>query len=86
MSLLRQGRGTVSCIEPTVIIVIAVFVLTFLGVAWGLKTRQGSGISEHPQAEDHGAVAEPEAEQAGEQMPGGPDRPEDNLLDQHGKK
>jgi hypothetical protein len=35
-------------IEPTTFIVLAVFALTFLGVAYGLKTRKGSGINEHP--------------------------------------
>jgi hypothetical protein len=69
-----------------VIIVIAVFVLTFLGVAWGLKTRQGSGINEHPGTEDHGAVPDSEADRSEPELFGEPERPEDNLLDQHGKK
>lgn len=76
----------IAAIEPTVFIVIAVFALTALGVAWGLKTRQGSGINEHPDADEHGDLADPGAEEADEDRLEEDDRPEGTMFDQHGKK
>lgn len=76
----------IAAIEPTVFIVIAVFVLTILGVAWGLKTRQGSGINEHPDADEHGELPDPGAEGAGKDLLEEDDRPESTMFDQHGTK
>jgi hypothetical protein len=76
--------GLLAAIEPTSLIVVAVFALTILGVAYGLKTRKGSGINEHPGSDAmdpardpnvEGVVTQPESE-----------RPDSTLLDQHGKK
>jgi hypothetical protein len=68
----------IAAIEPTVFIVVAVFVLTILGVAYGLKTRKGSGINEHPGPDQSEPVPRGE--------PADPDHQEDSVLDQHGKK
>jgi len=70
-------------IEPTSLIVVAVFILTFLGAAYGLKTRKGSGINEHP-----GPGDDDPARDSGGTGPALPEeeRPDSTLLDQHGKK
>jgi len=75
-------------IEPTVFIVVAVFVFTILGVAFGLKTRKGSGINEHPgpASEEPGpASQDPEIEGSDQDLTED-ERPDSTLLDQHGKK
>lgn len=71
-------------------IVIAVFVLTGIGVVYGMYTRKGSGINEHPGPES----SDPGPEWGeGETEMTGPDgkrlgRPEsdDSKLDQHGTR
>jgi hypothetical protein len=70
--------------EPTVFIVIAVFIMTFFGVAYGLKTRQGSGINDHPGPETQEPGRDPEMAGSGP-LPEA-ERVDSTLLDQHGKK
>jgi hypothetical protein len=70
--------------EPTSLIVIAVFLITALGVAYGLKTRKGSGINEHPGVDTQDPARD--AEVAGPGPLSEQDRPDSTLLDQHGKK
>lgn len=65
-------------VEPTTFIVIAVVVVTFIGTAYGLKTRKGSGINEHPDMDADDPARKPEGNTE-------PDRPDSTLLDQHGK-
>lgn len=65
-------------VEPTTFIVIAVVVVTFLGTAYGLKTRKGSGINEHPDEVSDDPAKRPEGNTE-------PERPDSTLLDQHGK-
>ena len=60
------------------LIVIAVVVITFFGVAYGLKTRKGSGINEHPGPDTNDPAREPTG-------PTEEERPDSTLLDQHGK-
>jgi hypothetical protein len=70
--------------EPTSLIVIAVFLVTILGVAYGLKTRKGSGINDHPGPETQEPDRDP-----GTAGPGPlpeTERVDSSLLDQHGKK
>jgi hypothetical protein len=78
-------------IEPTVFIVVAVFVLTILGVAYGLKTRKGSGINEHPGPGGEGAVPDPDDpnpgdEESREGNAGRGGEPGEDPLDQHGMR
>lgn len=66
------------------LIVVAVFIVTAFGVAYGLKTRKGSGINEHPgpDAQDH--PREPVVEGSGDLPKEGLE--EDPVFDQHGTK
>ena len=64
--------------EPTTLIVIAVVIVTFLGTAYGLKTRKGSGINEHPASDSDDPAREPEGFTEEE-------RPDVRVLDQRGK-
>jgi len=73
-------------IEPTSFIVVAVFVLTVIGVAYGLKTRKGSGISNHPGPDPEDPDPAPGIGSPGEGPPAGDDRPDGDPLDQHGMK
>ena len=41
------------------VIVIAVVVITFFGVAYGLYSRKGSGIEAHPMGSEHGGGGAP---------------------------
>lgn len=66
-------------VEPTTFIVIAVVVVTFLGVAYGLKTRKGSGINEHPDDATRDPARAPQGVTE-------PERPDSTLLDQRGKQ
>ncbi len=75
-----------AAIEPTVFIVVAVFALTILAVAYGLKTRKGSGINEHPGPDSGEPAPDSNAEGSEEDLPDEADRPESTVLDQHGKK
>ena len=74
----------IAAIEPTSLIVVAVFILTFLGVAYGLKTRKGSGINEHPGPASENPVQPPEDSTPG-QLPDA-DSGDSTVLDQHGTK
>ena len=65
-----------AAIEPTSWIVVAVFLVTIIGVAYELKTRKGSGINEHP-------GPDPEAD---DDMPDPTQRADSSPLDQRGKK
>lgn len=71
-------------VEPTVFIVLAVFAVTFLGVAYGLKTRKGSGINHHPGPDSVDPPQDPDADESGQLVE--PEREESTLLDQHGMK
>jgi hypothetical protein len=71
-------------IEPTSWIVAAVFLLTILGAAYGLKTRKGSGINDHPDSTSQDPARD--AGVAGEGSITEEDRPDSTLLDQHGEK
>lgn len=66
-------------VDATTWIVIAVVIVTFLGTAYGLKTRKGSGINEHPGPD----TADPAKEPAGVPEE---DRPDTTLFDQRGKQ
>lgn len=70
--------------EPTSLIVVLVFILTFLGAAYGLKTRKGSGINDHPGPDSHDPPHDPEL--AGSAHPPESEYTESSVLDQHGKK
>jgi hypothetical protein len=70
--------------EPTSLIVVAVFLFTILGVAYGLKTRKGSGINEHPGAESLDPARDPNVAGPGTQPES--ERADSTLLDQHGKQ
>ena len=65
-------------VEPTTLIVIAVVIVTFLGTAYGLKTRKGSGINEHPGPDSDDPAREPVG-------PSEEERPDVTVLDQRGK-
>lgn len=71
-------------VEPTTFLVIAVVIVTFLGAAYGLRTRKGSGINEHPDERTGDPARDPDATDVGE-IPE-TDRPDTTLLDQRGKK
>lgn len=75
-----------AAIEPTSFIVVAVFVVTILAVAYGLKTRKGSGINEHPGSGTDESTTISGAEGAADDTGGVEDRPEGDVLDQHGMK
>ena len=64
--------------EPTTLIVIAVVIVTFIGTAYGLKTRKGSGINAHPGPDTEDPAQKPEGATEEE-------RPDSTLLDQRGK-
>ncbi len=68
-------------IEPTMFIVVAVFIVTILAVAYGLKTRKGSGINEHPGPTSQ----DPELDVSDRDQPEA-ERPDSTVLDQHGQK
>jgi hypothetical protein len=70
--------------EPTSLIVIAVFLMTVIGVAYGLKTRKGSGINDHPGPETQEPGRDPET--AGHGSLPETERVDSTLLDQRGKK
>ena len=70
-------------VEPTTVIVVAVVILTFLGTAYGLKTRKGSGINRHPDKSTQDPVRDPEAE--GLDVTRETERPDSTLFDQRGK-
>jgi hypothetical protein len=71
-------------VEPSVFIVLAVFAITFLGVAYGLKTRKGSGINHHPGPDSGDPPQDPAPDESGKVSD--PERDESTLLDQHGMK
>lgn len=73
-----HGYFPVVNFEPSTLIVIAVIIVTFLGVAYGLKTRKGSGINEHPGTDSDDPAREPEG-------PSEEERPDVTVLDQRGK-
>ena len=73
-----------AAIEATGLIVVAVFVVTAFGVAYGLKTRKGSGINEHPGPDALDHPREPAVEGSGDLPEEGLE--EDTVLDQHGTK
>lgn len=73
-----------AAIESTSFIVVAVFILTILGVAYGLKTRQGSGINEHPDSDAMDPARDANADGVGTQPEA--ERADSTLLDQHGKR
>jgi hypothetical protein len=80
---LRTDRLSVQ-VEPTVFIVLVVFAITFFGVAYGLKTRRGSGINHHPGPDSGDPPQDPDPDESGQ--PSEPEREESTLLDQHGMK
>lgn len=77
-------------VEPTVFIVIGVFVVTFIAAAYGLMTRKGSGINEHPGPDTRDPARDPNMAQDPDVdvLDPGPEeeRPDSTILDQHGKK
>ena len=64
------------------LIVVAVFIVTAFGVAYGLKTRKGSGINEHPGPDAQDPPRDPAVEGSGELPEDGLE--EDPVLDQRG--
>ena len=71
-------------IESTSLIVVAVFILTMLGVAYGLKTRKGSGLNDHPGPDAVDPVIDPDAAEPAESSDA--ERADGTVLDQHGTK
>lgn len=71
-------------VEPTTFLVIAVVIITFLGAAYGLRTRKGSGITDHPDERSEDPARDPDASDVGE-VPE-TERPDTTILDQRGKK
>jgi len=72
------------------LVVVAVFVLTFLGAVYGLKTRKGSGINEHPGPDSGDPVTTRQSERAEtltgrEDGPGG-EKERDSTLERRGTK
>jgi|GEM_PF-3006368 len=72
------------------LVVVAVFALTILGVAYGLKTRKGSGINEHPGPDSGDPVTTEQSERketlAGREDGPGGEKEEDSVLEQRGTK
>jgi len=66
------------------LLVVAVFILTFFGAVYGLKTRKGSGINEHPGPDSHDPPSETKASGLSDSPES--ERDESTVLDQHGKK
>jgi len=66
------------------LIVVAVFIVTVFGVAYGLKTRKGSGINEHPGPDALDHPREPAVEGSWHLPQEGIE--EDAVLDQRGTK
>ena len=66
------------------LIVVAVFIVTVFGVAYGLKTRKGSGIIEHPGPDALDHPRDPVVEGSGDLPEEGLE--EDPVLDQRGTK
>ena len=64
--------------EPTSLLLIAVIIVTFFGVAWGLKTKKGSGINPHPGPDTEDPAKKPEGVTEEE-------RPDSTIFDQRGK-
>jgi hypothetical protein len=64
-------------------IVIAVFVLAFIGVAVAVYSRRGSDISEHPRGREAGGGA---PGSAGRSEISGRDEGESTMFDQRGKR
>jgi len=73
-----------AAIEPTSFIVAAVFAVTILAVAYGLKTRKGSGINDHPGSDTDDSTTVSGAEGTADEPGGVQDPPEGDVLDQHG--
>lgn len=82
-----MGSSTVAAIGWGGLLVVAVVIVTFFGVAYGLKTRQGSGINEHPGPDsvDPKIPAEPDGAETGARTTPGPEsgtappKPDDDL-------
>lgn len=72
------------------LLVVVVFVITVLGVAYGLKTRQGSGINEHPGPDSGDPVITEQSERAetfsGREDGLGGEKEKDSTLGQRGTK
>ena len=70
-------------VEPTTFLVIAVVIVTAIGVIYGMKTRKGSGINEHPGPHSGDPSRGPDFD---DPSVAEEDRPDSTLLDQHGKQ
>ncbi|MDQ5894278.1 MAG: hypothetical protein QG596_539 [Actinomycetota bacterium] len=70
-------------VEPTTFLVIAVVIVTAIGAVYGMKTRKGSGINEHPGPDSGDPSRGPDFDDASVTEE---DRPDSTLLDQHGKQ
>jgi hypothetical protein len=66
-----------------VTIVLVVVVLTLVGAAYGIYTRRGSGIEDHPRGGDH--VGSPGVGEGKGRMSGGADK-NDATFDSHGSE
>jgi hypothetical protein len=71
-------------------ILLAVLVALVAAIAYGLYTRQGSGINKHPRADSHDPVVGDETKTENEDLQGderaGVDRTESPELDQRGTR
>lgn len=71
-------------VEPTSFLVVAVVIITGAGFIYGIKTRKGSGINEHPDASTGDPARDPTADETWP-LPDS-ERADSTLLDQHGKE
>jgi hypothetical protein len=71
-------------IEPTSFIVVAVVIVAAIGAIYGMKTRKGSGINNHPGPDTGDPVKDPKSDDEWP-LPES-ERADSTLLDQHGKE
>lgn len=71
-------------VEPTSFIVVAVVIVTGIGFVYGVKTRKGSGINDHPGPDTGDPARDPTAD---EEWPlPESERADSTILDQRGKE
>ncbi|MDQ3102690.1 MAG: hypothetical protein M3Q53_02465 [Actinomycetota bacterium] len=91
MTAIEASVGTqVAEITGSSFILLGVLVVVVFAVAYGLFTRQGSGINKHPRGDSQDPVVGDETKQTNEDLQGderaGVDRTESAEMDQRGTK
>ena len=91
MTAIAAGVGMqIAEITGSSFIVVAVLVAVVFAVAYGLFTRQGSGINKHPRGDSQDPVVGDETKQENDDLQGderaGVDRTESAEMDQRGTK